>query len=147
MAHYIETPRISPQNSPVMLTRPNGFEDATWACADRPEAGAAVDRPHRPAYIHGLSSPPHNKRSTTLPASPYERLMRVGAVESLQEKAATYVGFAAVADDEPIVIPENLQRDLGRFAREVLRLTRAYLALQELMDWIPDAEERHDDVG
>jgi hypothetical protein len=130
-----------------VIVQPNGFEDATCACAERLDAGksgAAVDRPHRSAYIPGASPPPHNKRSTTLPASPYERLMRVGAVESLQEKAACYVGFAAVADDEPIMIPENLQRDLGKFAREVMRLARAYLALQELCDAIPDAAEREE---
>ncbi len=84
------------------------------------------------------------RAAVTLPPSPYERLWKRHQVEALEQRASVLVGYRALGDGQLPRFPDWLLADIPAFAVAVMRLCRSHLALEEICDVIPDAEERND---
>jgi hypothetical protein len=91
------------------------------------------------------ASPPSAQRAKalrSLPPSPYPTLLKRHQVESIEARAATLAGYKALDNGRPPSFPKRLLWDLPDFGLAVLRLCRSHLAIEELLNAIPDAEER-----
>ena len=79
--------------------------------------------------------------------SPYERLLTGHAVAALEQRAGELAGFkVSICNDEDPLYPPWLLWSLPDFALGVIRLCRSHLALQEILNALPAAEERAAEV-